>query len=357
MKILLLSKYDKLGASSRVRSLQYIPYLEKEGIFVFVSSLFNNNYLDILYKKGKKSLYCAFIGYIKRLYQLLFLRKYDLIWIEKEIFPMLPPFLESIFKNLNIPYIVDYDDAVFHNYDLNKNILIRAMYKKKIDIVMKKSRAVIVGNKYLANRAFNAGAKKVYILPSSVDLNKYIIKSYKPDDNIFKIGWIGTPKTFNYLNIIIDVLEQFTKKYKSKVIAIGGDKKSKLGEVPIEIREWRASSEVDDIYGIDVGIMPLIDGPWERGKCGYKLIQYMACCKPVIGSPIGVNKEIIKNGENGYKPKNKQEWFKYLEILYMSKDLRIDMGKKGRKIVEKKYSLQENLPKLIGILKESRLND
>jgi glycosyltransferase involved in cell wall biosynthesis len=349
MEILLLSRYENLGASSRVRLFQYIPYLDKEGIKVDIAPLFSNGYINNLYEKGSKPLIYVLPAYGKRLLSLLNVKRFDLLWIEKELFPMLPAWIEKLLVKLRIPYIVDYDDAIFHNYDLNKNILIRTFLKNKIDSVMKNAAIVIVCNDYLAERALKAGAKKVEYLPSVVDLEKYKFSDeFSPD--VFRIGWIGSPSTSKYLKLIHKPLQEFCSKHNARLILIGSSK-TDLPGVPLEIREWREDTEVENIQDFDAGIMPLPDEPWERGKCGYKIIQYMACGRPVVASPVGVNKKLITDGVNGFKPITQEEWNNALKELFEDINLRKTMGSAGRKIVEEKYSLQITAPKLVNILK------
>ena len=350
MKVLLLSRYSNLGASSRIRSFQYIPYLDKNGIRVDISPLFCDKYIRNFYEFGTKPIALAMKAYIRRLISLTRIKRYDLLWIEKELFPMLPAWGEQILAALKIPYVVDYDDAIFHNYDLNKSILVRAFLKNKIDSVMRNAAVVIVGNDYLAERAFKSGAKRVEYLPSVVDLEKYTCKG-KFNTDVFKIGWIGSPSTSKYLNLIHNAVKKFCSENNARLILVGAGKVDLPG-VPVEVREWREDTEVENIQDFDVGIMPLIDEPWERGKCGYKLIQYMACGKPVVASPVGVNKEIITDGVNGFKATTNEEWYKALNRLYKDISLRKAVGLAARKTVEEKYSLQVTAPKLIKIIQD-----
>lgn len=351
MKVLLLSRYGDLGASSRVRLYQYIPCLKEEGIDVTIAPLFNNDYIKSLYERNTKKLSIVFYSYFRRLFDLIKIKKYDLLWIEKELFPMLPPWAEEIISILKIPYIVDYDDAIFHNYDLNKNCIIRNLLKNKIDKVMKNAAVVIVGNDYLAERSQKAGARRIEYLPSVIDLNRYKLKeSRKSNNEIFKIGWIGSPATSKYLYLVQDAFKEISINIRFRLILIGSNKIN-LSDLPIEIKPWKEETEVEDIKEFDVGIMPLIDEPWERGKCGYKLIQYMACGIPVIGSPVGINNKIIIDGVNGFKANTINEWKYAFQKLYQEYDLRLKMGQAGRKLVEQNYCIQVTAPKLIKIIK------
>jgi len=376
MKILLLSKYENLGSSSRLRFYQFIPYLREAGIQVQAEALLDNRYVQSLYANKHPNALAILLSFFKRFFYLLKSNTYDLIWIEKELFPWLPAWAEVFLNKIKVPYVVDYDDAIFHQYDQHGNHIIRKILGKKIDAVMKNAALVTAGNEYLAERARNAGAKNVEIIPTVIDLNRYYMMP-KENDNVFTIGWIGAPTTAKYLKLVEPALKAFfqdktqppkqpsqqtpSKKPdqpisldypypEAKLLIIGGGKID-LGDLPVVVRPWREETEAAEINEFDVGIMPLTDGPWERGKCGYKLIQYMACGIPVIASPVGVNKQIVKNGVNGFLAQHTQEWVDALNKIYDNPILKEKMGQQGRMDVEHKYSLQVVLPHLISLLK------
>ncbi|NPV29978.1 MAG: glycosyltransferase family 4 protein [Firmicutes bacterium] len=348
MKVLLLSRYTRLGASSRVRFYQYIPYLKEQGIEVTVSPLFGDDYIKNLYSGNKKCFGSIIAAYFRRLGVLLKSRRFDLLWIEKELFPWLPALAEAVLQWFNIPYVVDYDDAVFHRYDLHSNVLVRSFLGRKIDKVMRRAALVLVGNDYLAERAYRAGAKRVEYLPTVIDLNRYNVVD-KAGDTSFNIGWIGSPATAKYLNLVHPALAEVCRKRNTRLVLVGSGE-IKLENVPIMLRSWSEETEVADIQSFDVGIMPLPDEPWERGKCGYKLIQYMACGVPVVASPVGVNKQIVENGVNGYLCQTTIDWVNALTTLRDIPELRVKMGRAGRIKVGKKYCTQVTAPRLVALL-------
>jgi len=271
------------------------------------------------------------------------------LWIEKELLPWLPAWGEMLLACLNVPYVVDYDDAVFHRYDLHPNSLIRTLLRHKIDAVMRHAKLVIAGNDYLADRARQVGAAQVEYLPTVIDLNRYNV--VPPTENVtFTIGWIGSPVTCHYLHLVQSALQELCIGGSSRLVLVGSGEISLKG-VPLEIRSWSEETENKDIQDFDVGIMPLPNNPWERGKCGYKLIQYMASCTPVIASPVGVNQQIIDNGVNGFLASTQSEWIHALETLRVNKSLRESMGKAGRKKVEARYCLQVIAPRLVSLLR------
>ena len=343
-KIIIFTKYDRLGASSRLRSFQYLPYLNELGYNVTIKPLFSDQYLKELYAGRPISKLYVIKRYLKRLRQLFTISKYRIIWIEKELFPYLPPFFEYLLAKLGVKYIIDLDDAIFHNYDLSKNWAIRTFLHNKIDTVMKYSSTVTAGNSYLAKRALDAGANNVQIIPTVIDETRYT-----PKVNLRKklsIGWIGTPSTQKYIVDISKILNALCTKYNVRLILIGASPSiaENFIDTDIVITPWSECTEVNDISKIDIGIMPLEDGSWEKGKCGYKLIQYMACGKPVIASNVGVNKEIINKSDAGFIVNDIAEWEKHLKRIVTDEQLRIDLGNNARQSVIENYSIKSQLP-------------
>jgi glycosyltransferase involved in cell wall biosynthesis len=346
MRILLLTRYGPLGSASRVRFYQYLPYLQAHGLKITVCPLLADEYVQNLYTGKRQSLTFLAHAYLTRLRALLTSRKFDLIWLEKEALPWLPAWVENALTRASL--VVDYDDAVFHRYDLHPNPLIRALLGRKIDAVMRHAALVIAGNAYLAARAKQAGAIRVEILPSVVDTTRYQPTNL-PTPPPFTLGWIGAPVTAPYLHAIQPALAEMCAEGNTRVILVGSGNLT-LPDVPLEIRPWTEATEVSDIQQFDVGLMPLPDEPFERGKCGFKLIQYMACALPVVASPVGVNQKIVEPGVNGFLATTPAEWRHALQTLRASPPLRTHLGLAGREKVEQLYSLQANAPKLLNLL-------
>ena len=345
MKILSLNRYESLGASSRVRFYQYLPYLKDQGIDVTVSPLLGDNYIENLYAGKPKQLGSLFKSYLRRIRCLLKSQSFDLIWIEKELLPWFPAWGEKALFCLGVPYVIDYDDAIFHRYNLHPNFLVRALLGRKIDTVMRHASLVIVGNDYLWDYARKAGAVRVEYLPSVIDLNRYSL-IVPAKNGTFCIGWIGSPVTSHYLRLVEPTLQQLCRDGSSRLVLVGSGK-IRLDGIPLEVHSWSEETENADIQRFDVGIMPLPDDPWERGKCGYKLIQYMASGLPVVASPVGINKEIVENGVNGFLANTMAEWITALRTLRDNQDLRERMGRAGRHKVEVQFSLQSTAPRLV----------
>jgi glycosyltransferase involved in cell wall biosynthesis len=344
IRALFLTKYSREGASSRYRFLQYIPYLESQGIQCDSSPLTDAAYLEHLYamKRGSILDYVKALG--RRLGAMMTAKRYDVVVIEYEALPFFPPLFERLLKRLDIPYIVNYDDAVFYRYSQHPSVVVRNLLGKKIDTVMCEADLVIAGNSFLADYAAGAGAQRVEIVPTAVDLARYPKKA--PADNpVFTIGWIGSPSTTKYLGGIAGGLADVCRGQKARVMLIGSGP-TELAGVPAEIRQWSEETEVADLASCDAGIMPLDNGLWELGKCGLKTIQYMACGLPVVVSPVGVNSEIVEEGVNGFLAHDNAAWTRALAALRDDKPLRQAMGKAGRRKAEASYCLQVTAPRM-----------
>lgn len=347
MRVLLLSRYGHLGASSRLRSYQYLPYLNSCGFDVTVSALFGDDYVTSMYA-GKISVTSILKSYLSRVRWLMNVNRFDLVWVEKEMLPWLPAWIELGLFHSGVKLVVDYDDALFHRYDLHRSSAVRFVLGKKIDAVMRRADLVLVGNDYLGERAKQAGARRVEWLPTVVDVSRYTVSSEEAVSPL-TIGWIGSPNTARYLKLLVPVLRKLTATYDVRVLAVGANAEQ-LNDLPIEVRPWSEESEVAEVQRFDIGIMPLPDEPFERGKCGYKLIQYMACGKPVVASPVGVNTQIVQDGVNGFLAASIAQWEQYLAMLCEDKKLRVSLGNAGRARVESEYSLQIAAPRLASLL-------
>ena len=331
-----------------MRSYQYIPFLKENGFDVTVSPFFESSYLSQLYYGENITKSLVIKNYLRRFFSLFSLYKYDLVIIEKELFPYFPAIIEQTLRFFKVKYIVDYDDALFHLYDQNSNKYIRKFLGNKIDIVMKNSSMVICGNVYLSERAKKAGAKKIKILPTVIDLKKYKRKTHyhKPSENI-TIGWIGSPTTTNYLKLIEKSLLKIIKNFDVRICIVGGVKGVLKNHKNISYINWSEQEEIKTILDFDIGIMPLNDADWAKGKCAYKIIQYMGCGLPVVSSRVGANIDVVDKGLSGFFATSQKEWEDSLSCLVQDFKLRTLLGDFGREKVTKEYSLEITSVKLL----------
>lgn len=349
MRLLVLPRYDEAGASSRVRMYQYLPAFRDAGIDVTVSPLFKGDYVRALYS-GRVAWAAIAGGFVRRLRALLAAKAFDAVWIEKELLPWLPSVMERLRGDAAV--VVDYDDAVFHRYDMHQSALVRGLLSRRIDTIMRRADLVTAGNGYLAERALAAGCCHVERLPTVVDLNRYAVRTPGSERGVVVIGWIGSPATAQYLRPLVRVIEQLRASMPLRVIAVGAREEQVAG-TPFEAVPWSEATEARQVAGFDIGIMPLPDEPWERGKCGYKLIQYMACGVPVVASPVGANMEIVTEGLQGALAETEDQWLTALSRLAADPELRARQGGEGRKRIEGWYSLQAQAPRVISMLREA----
>jgi glycosyltransferase involved in cell wall biosynthesis len=355
LRVLLLSRYGRKGPSSRMRHDQFLPRLAADGIAVDPTPFFPDSYLESLYAGRRWPLSKVAGCYARRVAALLDARRHDLLWIEKETLPWLPFAVERLLLAAAPPYVVDFDDAWFHHYDLHRRPLVRRVLGDKLDRLMRGAALVTAGNDYLAERAEQAGARRVAILPTVVDLDRYPappVAAAPRRTGPLRVGWIGSPATARYLDLLAEPLTRLTAEQLIRPVLIGAGEGALPGLNADRI-PWTEAGEVAALAGIDAGIMPLIDSPWERGKCGYKLIQYMACAKPAIASPVGVNPAIVEDGVTGLLANDPSGWEAALRTLATDHGLCRRMGEAGRVKVERTYSLQAVIPRLAGLLRSA----
>lgn len=329
--------------------MQYIPYLVDSGLEVKVMPFFGTWYLNEVYE-GRRSLKTVLRAFTRRLRDSG--ATADLIWLEYEMLPWLPWLFERFTWPKKTPVITDYDDAIFHRYDQSGNAIVRGALGTKVDKVMKASDVVVAGNRYLAERAARAGARRIELVPTVVDAARYGARRGVRDDDRPRIGWIGTPETWrSCAQPFAELLRSVATHAGAVCRLVGAEPQPRVAE-PFELLPWSEGTEVESIHGMDIGIMPLPDTPWTRGKCGYKLIQYMACGLPVVASPVGVNAEIVEHGVNGFLAESEDDWKTALEMLLRDPELRRSMGQAGRRKVEVAYSLEVHGPRVARLLKD-----
>jgi glycosyltransferase involved in cell wall biosynthesis len=349
VRALLLPLYGRKAASTRYRMLQYLPWLEEAGIECHVAPLLDDEYLARRFATGRVPLGRVAAGFLKRMATLRSVDRFDLVVVYAELFPYLPGWVERLFLSPGIPYVVDLDDAFFLRYGEGSRIG-GWLYRRKFHDLFAGSRLVIAGNEYLAAHA-RRSTGRVEVVPTVVDTTKYAPATGPGAGSAFTIGWIGSPSTAPYLEPLAGVLRPFTSG-GSRVLLVGAGREALRG-VGAERRDWSEDREVSDVREFDVGIMPLPDTPWARGKCGFKLIQYLACGVPAVASPVGVNAEIVADGVSGFLASTPLEWTQALERLRDDGALRQRLGDAGRASVERVFSLRTNGPRVAALLAEA----
>lgn len=350
LRVLLLTRYGRTGASSRLRFLQYLPGLDEYDIDVYPAPFLDDVYLKELYDGRRPSMARVLAFYSARLRQLVKAREFDVLWIEKEVLPWVPPWVAMTALS-PLPLVVDFDDAWHLRYSGSANPLVRWTLGKKLERIARRADFVIVANKFLQSWAEDAGASRVTCIPTVVDLRRYPLGPLPPAKP-FTIGWIGTPETAHYLDAIKGALSQVLARDDTRLLLVGADQ-SFLPLPNVETQPWSEAKEADLLHRIHVGIMPLPQGAWEYGKSGYKLVQYMAASRPVVASPVGVNCDVVKEGVNGLFAVTEAEWLASLERFRGNLALTSSLGSAARKTVETSFSLRATVPKIAEVLQSA----
>lgn len=351
MKILFIVPYPTEGPSNRFRVEQYLPYLKENKIAYSVRPFFSSNLYKILYKKGdffRKFFFFIFFSF-RRVCDVVFSFNFDIVFIHREAF-VFGYFIEWCFKLLGKKIIYDFDDALFLPNVSDTNRFIKIFKDTaKIKEIIKISDHVIAGNSFLMEYALNFN-KNVSIIPTPIDTQVYRPLLPRKMNSDIVVGWIGSATTLKYLDIFPGILKDIFKKYKNIKFKVIGGYWNKIESSQIVCAEWHLDSEIADLQLFDIGIMPLTDDDWSRGKCAFKIIEYMAVGIPVVASAIGMNNEVIQDGVNGFLAHNEKEWVDKLSLLIENPLLRQKTGSTGRNTVEEKYSVSLNAAKLLAII-------
>jgi glycosyltransferase involved in cell wall biosynthesis len=346
--ILFLSKYSADGASSRYRTYQFLRHFEDKGYKCTVKPFFGAVHIERI-NNNKRGFYPGLIlAVVRRILLLFSVRKYDLVFIEKEIIPYFPSFPEYLLHLFHKKYVLDFDDAVFHNYDQSKRKIIRVLFGKKIPRILKHAAHVICGSQYLLNYCVRHNPE-ASLIPTVIEKEKYSFSLQDRPD--FIIGWIGSFYTGKSLMIILPALKAFCEKHTCKIKLIGVNESvfNNFGGLPAEKIRWTAENERLELTTFDVGLAPLDDTAFNRGKCAFKIVQYMACGSTVICSPVGANAETVIHGTTGFHAAGLHDWEKYLEKLYMNREELLRLKANSRKRFEELYSLENVLPEYLRI--------
>ena len=340
MKVLFIVPYPTEGASNRYRVEQYLPYLEREGIQVRLRPFISQRFFKILYREGhllEKGIYFL-AACFRRAGDLYGAFGSNLIFVHREAFPIGPPIFEWLCHAMGKPIIFDFDDAIFlpdTSFLKPSWRFLKCAWKAKHIIRM--SKMTIVSNRYLEAYAKKYN-EKVCVIPTVLDTEKWPMKQDARENGSLVIGWIGTATTAAYLEEILSIFGELAKKHRFILRIIGSSKKVEIPGVEVDNREWSLKTDWKHFHDLDIGIYPLPDDPWARGKAAFKAIQYMAAGVPVVASPVGMNCEVIQDGVNGFLAATQEEWLQKLSLLAEQPSLRRQLAEEGRKRVEALYA-------------------
>ena len=359
MNVLFVTQYGYLAASSRTRVFQYLPLLRNRGITADVLTVLPDcgiagSQVLVTANRWRKLRYYVWAAWrtarcgVAAWWRL---RRYDLLFVQKIIFPTPIRWLLAAKRP---PTIYDFDDAIFTTEVRAGNWL--AAWKQRrnasgLPAALGMADQVVVENEY--TQAYAAQfCPRVAIITGPVDTRHYV-RSGDDESGRIVLDWIGSATTLPYLEQIATALGEVAVHHRQICLRIVGATGPHIAGLSVESAPWALETELDELRRFHIGLMPLPDDPWTRGKGGYKLLQYMSMGLPVVSSPVGINRRIVRHGENGFLAANAAEWQHYLGELIENPHLRREMGARGRQTVEREYSLETSCTHLLQIMRET----
>jgi len=354
MKVLFLTKYPLEGASSRYRVHQYLPYLDAAGIGYRVQSFMSPRMYRAMHTRGGavgKALH-ATAAVLRRAAVTLGAGSYDLVFLQREWMPFGASLLKRVLHRRGTPLIVDYDDALFLFKPSTHTPMADAFRQpQRIVDLFRLADCVLAGNDWLRERAgeYCADARTFHV---AEDLQRYIARPPSPDRAGVVLGWLGSPSTEKYLDALRVPLRELCRQHPGLRLRIVGGGAFADAEIPVEHVPWNLDTEVAQLHGFDIGLMPLPLEEWSLGKSGGKARTYMAVGLPAVCTGIGFNCELIRDGETGFLVREPQEWRQVLQRLIEDAALRERVGAAARREVEARFSLERQGPRFVDILRE-----
>ncbi|MHB8109979.1 MAG: glycosyltransferase family 4 protein [Syntrophorhabdaceae bacterium] len=327
MRVLFLVQGLRVAAS-RYRVFQYIPYLTEHGIEASVT-LYPRNPVEMI----------RFLGNLP---------KYDCLFLQRKRFSGA---LLALLRRRAKKIIYDFDDSVMYRNSKAKCPHSRTRMKRFADMVSA-SDYVIAGNRFLMEKTLPF-SKKVDVLPTALDANRYIPKDYGTHKESVTLGWIGDHGSIHYMEKMKPIFEKLGRRYPKSELSIVCDTFIDCREMSIIKKAWSQETEIADLRDMDIGLMPLMNDLWSEGKCGLKILQYFGVAVPAVCTPVGVNKDVVKDGITGFYANSPDEWVEKLSILIENPGLRRQMGERGREIVMNGYTIQACAPRLIEIIENT----
>ena len=352
-RILFVTPYPAgRAASQRFRFEQFMPALDAAGIAHDSDSFWDEEAWRVLYVPGQQwaKAFGLLRGVIGRFLLLFTLAKYDVVFVHREAAPLGPPLFEWIVAKLfDKPLIYDFDDAIWlpNASEVNPGLDALRMHGKVADICSW-SRRVLCGNSYLADYA-SRYADDVVVFPTVLDTGRH--EPQQNNNEPVVIGWTGSHSTVSYIEPIVPALEALAERvaFRFRLIA---DREPDFAVPNLEFVRWRKETEIEDLAAIDIGVMPIPDTEWARGKCGLKILQYMAMGMPSVSSPVGVNRDIVDDGVDGYLAVSTEDWVERLAALAADTRARREMGSRAREKAVAGYSVAANTEKFLAAVRD-----
>jgi len=352
LRVLALVPYPEGRApGQRYRIEQWAPLMQHDRVEVVVSPFLSSPAMDVLYGAGYSwtKAWGTLRGYARRIREALGRGSYDVVFVYREAALLGPAWIEALIAR-RLPIVFDFDDAIYLPTASPANAWSVALKPPgKAAAICRLARHVTVGNDTLARFATPV-SRAVTVVPSTIDTVVYAV-SPRPDNPWPVVGWTGSATTLPHLERLIPALIRLRElvEYRLRVI---GPRISAPG-LDLEWLPWSVETEVQDLRPLDVGLMPLPDDEWSRGKCGMKALQYMALGVPPVVSPVGANTTIVQDGVNGFHARDDGEWVEKIRCLLRDATLRRRLGAEARRTIEERYSARIHAPRMASVLREA----
>jgi len=348
ISVLFLTRYPVEGASSRYRVYQYLPHLEKLGVRCDAQSFMDTTLYDLSFTSGAVTLKVVktIAAAARRLMVLQHWRKYDIIFMQRELLPFGPPLIERYLRSKGCCLVFDYDDALFIKKASRYNPIATMLRSpNKVRQIMKNVDCVVAGNSWLRDVAEEEGARAVTIEVAE-DTDRIPMHPGHTNARPLTIGWLGSPSTVKYLNLIAPVLERIARTFPRVRFELVGGGAFEMKGVDWQHTTWSLDGEIEALQRFDIGLMPLPSEDWAKGKSGGKARTYMAAGVVPVCTDVGYNRELIRHGETGFLCTDEKSWFEALSHLIEDPTLRQRIADGGRADVQARFSPAQQAARL-----------
>jgi glycosyltransferase involved in cell wall biosynthesis len=358
MRVLFFLPYSKEAAGCRYRVHQFLPFFEANGVSCELRELVSPELFRVLYRPGhslkKAALFAK--GAVQRVQDLRDAREYDVLFVYRECFPFGPALLESRLRRQGTPMVFDFDDAIYLPSGKKWKDFVRR--PEKTNVICQLVDEVIVCNENLRQLALSYNPN-VTVVPTSVDTEALFVPRAYPetlppaDGRPVRLGWIGSHSAAHYIRGLSRVLQRVAERHPIEVLIVGAGQDVSIPGVEVVNEAWSLATEVDKFRSLDIGLYPLEDGLWERGKPSFKTIQYMAVGVPAVISSVGSARDVVRDGDNGLLAGSEDEWVTKICRLIEEPDLRRRIAVAGRRTAVRDFSIASNAPKILEVLQRA----